>query len=123
MANHTTKSITIYQKTYQLPVLEGDSFQKIQTQIKQRQQIIKNEKRTKKFLFGLYQTIQELSFEDKFQELDILITDYDKLIAFLTEHKEVYLQFFAELTNYLRDVVKEKLAQAQQQEQLMKLNL
>jgi hypothetical protein len=117
MANHTTKSITIYQKTYQLPVLEGDSFQQIQTQIKQRQQIIKQQKRTKKVLFGLYQTIQELSFEDKFQELARLITDYDELIAFLTEHKEVYLQFFAQLTNDLRDVVKEKLKEATKKEQ------
>ena len=61
MANHSTKSITIYQKAYQLPVLEDTSFQQIQGQIKQRQQVIKNQKRvviekkpvTKKSLFGL----------------------------------------------------------------------
>jgi hypothetical protein len=132
MANHSTKSITIYQKTYQLPVLEDNSFQQIQSQIKQRQQVIKNQKRViikqrqvqKKSLFGLLsntetieeKTTKQLSFEDKFQELERLVNDYNQLISFLTDHKQVYLQFFAQLTRDLKQVVREKLQQAQQQE-------
>lgn len=140
MANHTTKSITIYQKTYQLPVLEGDSFQQIQRQIKQRQHIIKNEKleiikqkiMEKKSFFGLTsksetiptKKIEDLTFEEQFQELERLITDYDKLIVFLTQHKFVYQQFFAQLTNDLKDIVKEKLQEsmAQERERLQLLN-
>ena len=51
MANHETKTITIYQKNYQLPILNGGSFEEIQSQIKQRQQVIKGENREKKSLF------------------------------------------------------------------------
>jgi succinate dehydrogenase flavin-adding protein (antitoxin of CptAB toxin-antitoxin module) len=132
MTNHTTKSITIYQKTYQLPVLEDSSFQKVQSKIKQRQQVIKTQKRViikqktvqKKALFGLtsytetidVKTTEELSFEDKFHELERLVNDYDQLIRFITEHKQVYLQFFAQLTDDLKQVVKEKLKEASQQE-------
>ena len=132
MANHETKTITIYQKNYRLPVLNGGSFEQIQSQIKQRQEVIKNqhqeivkrETRQKKSLFGLLsktetvriKTRQKLTFEQKFQELERLVTDYNNLISFLTEHKQVYQQFFAQLTNDLRQVVMEKLNEAQQQE-------
>jgi hypothetical protein len=132
MTDHTTKSITIYQKSYQLPVLEDSSFQQVQSQIKQRQQVIQTQKRViveqkqvqKKALFGLTsytETIdvtktQELTFEDKFHELERLVNDYDQLIGFITDHKQVYLQFFAQLTSDLKQVVREKLAEASQQE-------
>ena len=116
MANHETKSITIYQKTYQLPVLEGDSFNALQSQIKQRQEVIKDKKYTRKAFFGLYKTTETLTFDRKFEELESLVEDYNKLIVFLTEHKTIYLQFFVQLTQDLQVIVKQKFEEAFQQE-------
>jgi hypothetical protein len=133
MANHDTKSIIICNKSYQLPVLEGNSFSTLQTEIKQCLQVIKQESReiikqkkiNKKFLFGLVsktetvtiKTTEKLTFEQKFQELDRLVEYSDQLIAFLTVHKALYQQFVSQLTYDLRIVVKQKLQEASQQEQ------
>jgi hypothetical protein len=73
MANHETKTITIYQKNYQLPILNGGSFEEIQSQIKQRQQVIKNqhreivkrETRQKKSLFGLFSKTETVAIKTR----------------------------------------------------------
>jgi hypothetical protein len=114
--NHDTKSITIYKKTYQLPVLEGASFDRLQNNIKQRQQIIKHQKRHKKSFFGIIKKSENITFEEKFHELERLVTDYNQLISFLTEHKAVYQRFFAQLTDDLRGIVKQQLQNAANQE-------
>ncbi len=56
----STESIKIYEKTYQLPVLNSAGFSQLQQQIKKRQQLIQSEKRqtqetqTQKRFFGLF---------------------------------------------------------------------
>jgi hypothetical protein len=116
-----------------LPVLEDASFQEVQSQIKRRQQIIQTQKRVivkqeqveKKALFGLIskteiidvRTTQMLTFEDQFHELERLVSDYDKLLDFITKHKQEYLQFFTQLTSDFKQVVREKLKKATLREQ------
>ncbi|MBR8827728.1 MAG: SUMF1/EgtB/PvdO family nonheme iron enzyme [Gomphosphaeria aponina SAG 52.96 = DSM 107014] len=113
-----TKPIKIYEKTYQLPVLNSPGFTQLQQQIKERQQIIKADKRSQIKVFGFTFGQQEISFDQRFQELNLLIKEYNKIIDFLTQHKEAYQEFFWQLTDELKGIVGKKcqdLAQVEQE--------
>ena len=116
MANYQTKTLTIYNKQYKLPVLERDYFSNIQNQIQERQSIIKNKQNIKKSFFGIIKTTEKLTFEEQFHELESLVEDYYKLVGFLTEHKKIYQNFFTELISDLRTIVQTKLNQSTKQE-------
>ena len=116
MAKYETKNLTIYNKLYKLPVLEGNYFNYIQEQIKERQSLIKKEKRVKKSIFGIIKVTKKLTFEEKFYELESLVKDYKQLVSFLAQHKKIYQRFFSELTVNLRKIVHTKLNQSAQQE-------
>ncbi len=78
----STESIKIYEKTYQLPVLNSPGFSQLQQKIKKRQKLIKAEKRqiketqTQKRFFGLFNKVetvtrsQPITFSERFQELE-----------------------------------------------------
>ena len=119
MTNYTEtkQSIKIYERTYELPVLKNDQFSDIQGNIASRQQLIKTGTRPKKQLFGMITTKENISFEERFKELEGLIKDYDKLINFLTRYKESYLIFFTQLTDELKSIVWEKCQALSQLEQ------
>ena len=101
----STELIKIYEKTYQLPVLNSPGFSQLQQQIKKRQQLIKSEKRGFASLIGKMTGSQPMTFSERFQELEILIKDYNKIISFLTQHKQAYQVFFVQLTDELKGIV------------------
>lgn len=104
----STQPITIYQRTYYLPVLTGSNFSKLQHSIKSRQQIIREGKKNSPKLFGLVIAKENVDFEERFIALEQLIKDYDLIITFLQQHKETYELFLKEITQELQLVVKEK---------------
>lgn len=117
MATSTnTLPIKIYEKTYHLPVLSGANFGKLQQQIQLRQQIIKEGKRPSYNLFGLLEKKQDVSLDERYTELKNLVTDYDALINLLSTNKDAYLEFFALLTDELRDIVIQQCQELDQYE-------
>ncbi|MEL4897803.1 GUN4 domain-containing protein [Crocosphaera sp. Alani8] len=125
----STESIKIYEKTYQLPVLNSPGFSQLQQQIKKRQKLIKAEKRetretqTQQRFFGLFNKVetvtrsQPITFSERFQELERLIKDYNKIISFLTQHKQAYQVFFVQLTDELKGIVNKRCLELAQVEE------
>ena len=110
------ETIKIFKKTYRLPVMGGESFTALQGNIQQRQEIIKTGKRQENVLYWI-QEPQEVTFGQRFSELKFLVKDYNQLIDFLTHHREAYQTFFIELTEELKEVVRNKLKKVSQEEQ------
>jgi hypothetical protein len=120
------RRIKIYRRTYDLPVIGGENLDQLQNAIKigsealQRGYIIKkvrqevmveqkggflgmSKKLVPKFI---EQTVkQELKFEERFQQLDNLVKNYDVVIASLTEHQDDYQEFFGQLADEIREIV------------------
>ena len=119
-------AIKIYRRTYHLPVLGGDKLDQLQNAIKsgsealQRGYIVKkvrqqvmveqkggflgmNKKLVPKFIEETVK--QELKFEERFQQLDSLVKNYDAVIASLTEHQDDYQEFFGQLADEIREIV------------------
>ena len=94
--------VVIYKKEYDLPET-GKEFTNLQKQIEKSQKTIQEGK--KKFAFIPW---RNLSFEEKFQEMDFLIKNYEDLLALLTNYKNEYLNFFDELSLEIFEIVKTK---------------
>ena len=118
------RQIKIYQRTYFLPVLGGGKLDELQTSIRngsenlQRGYIVKkvHKKITveeKGFFFSkrlvtkvVEESIeQKLKFEERFQELDGLVRNYDAVIEALNEHQGEYQQFFEAFADEIREMV------------------
>ncbi len=118
------RQIKIYQRTYFLPVLGGGKLDSLQTAIRngsenlQRGYIIKKVHKEiiveeKSFFFGkkLVPKVveelveQKLKFEERFQELDSLVRNYDAVIEALHEHQGEYQQFFEAFADEIKEMV------------------
>ncbi|MFM7886826.1 MAG: hypothetical protein ACKPCM_09080, partial [Pseudanabaena sp.] len=122
---NSKRRIKIYRRTYDLPVL-GDKLDQLQNAIKtgsealQRGYIIKKVRQpvtveqksgflgmSKKLVTKYVEEIvkQELKFEERFQQLDSLVKNYDEVIASLTKHQDDYQEFFGQLADEIREIV------------------
>ena len=110
------ESITIYQRTYQLPVLSNPTFQQLQQDIHKRGLLIKKGQRVQPKFLGLIRNKEEVGIEERFEILGKLVIDYSLLISFLKQHKNTYQDFFAELTEELKEIVTHKLNQFSEKE-------
>jgi acetyl/propionyl-CoA carboxylase alpha subunit len=120
------RQIKIYHRTYNLPVLGGDNLDQLQNAIKtgsealQRGYIIKEVRQQvmveqKGGFLGMSKKLvpkfidktvkQELKFEERFQQLDSLVKNYDAVIASLAEHQDDYQEFFGQLADEIRKIV------------------
>ena len=120
------RRIKIYRRTYDLPVLGGDNLDQLQNAIKsgsealQRGYIVKKVRQQvmveqKSGFLGMSKKLvpkfieetvkQELKFEERFQQLDNLVKNYDAVIASLTEHQDDYQEFFGQLADEIREIV------------------
>ncbi|WP_434686580.1 GUN4 domain-containing protein [Pseudanabaena minima] len=120
------RRIKIYRRTYDLPVLGGENLDELQNAIKSgsealqrgyiikkvRQQVMVEQKggflgMSKKLVPKfIEETVkQELKFEERFQQLDSLVKNYDAVIASLTEHQDDYQEFFGQLADEIREIV------------------
>ena len=109
-------SIKILDQAYELPTIAMERFYGLQDQLRVRQQIIQAGKRPRRW--GIIQLGSvRLSHEERLQELALLVSDYEAIIAGLQEGKGAYEQFFARLAAGVRDAVSSRIADLRQLEQ------
>lgn len=115
MASDSPKrQIKIYQKTYQLPVLSGGSLDQLQKQIRKRNEHLSQgklvvKKVEQRGLLGKKiveeRARQSLTFEERYQELNAIVKDYDSMVAMLKHHEYDYQCFFRELAQEIREII------------------
>ncbi len=118
--NKETRQIKVYQQTYSLPLLSGGNLDRLQTEINIGSQNLKHgyvesetiieEKNffSKKIIKKIVK--QELSFDQRFAELDKLVKNYDAVIETLQTHQGDYQDFFKNLADEIREIVTHKCA-------------
>ncbi len=105
------EEIKIFKQTYTLPVLGGESFNALQGNIQQRQEIIKTGKRPER-VFLWVKSNKEIGFEERFVELDRLVVEViskgiDKLVDDQNTQRRILDQMVQDLDDY-REVYKLK---------------
>jgi hypothetical protein len=112
-----TRPVQILQKTYQLPLLQGDAIQEIQDRIKARQIQIRQGTVTRSRLKGLLKQTHTLSPQERMDLLNAQVQDYRALIRLVTSHKEAYQGFLLALAGEVRQVFAQKCQQIRRDEQ------
>ncbi|MCC5614100.1 GUN4 domain-containing protein [Nostoc sp. CHAB 5836] len=95
----TYESITIYERNYQLPIVNNSKFQKAQKKIKECQVLIKQGIKYNSSLFGIIKRKQEISQGEIFSLTKLLIKDYIQLIDFIKNYQESYQDFLLKFTD------------------------
>ncbi|MEI2579450.1 GUN4 domain-containing protein [Scytonema sp. PRP1] len=108
----TYKKITIYERTYKLPVLKNTRLKAVQKKIKERRRLIKEGVRYHQ-LWGIIKRKEEISQEKVFQESQLLIKDYTHLIDFLENYKDSYQNFLLKLTDDFKKLFLHKYLEIQ----------
>jgi formylglycine-generating enzyme required for sulfatase activity len=91
-------SVTILDQTYALPAIATERFQALQEQVQAQQQVIQTGLRPQPRLLGMIpRPPRTLTPEERWQELDLLVRNYDAIIAELDTSKEAYAAFFGQL--------------------------
>ena len=111
-------TVQLLNHTYTLPEIANERFRSLQEQVRARQRLIQEGVRHQSRLWGLLpRTSVMLSEEERFRELELLVRDYDAIIAGLKEGKETYEAFFTQLVTGIRQAVKRKSDEIRQLEQ------
>jgi hypothetical protein len=104
----TYEAISIYERTYQLPVLKNNGVKTVQKKIRERQQLIKEGVRYHHQLGGIIKIKKEISQGEIFDEIQLFINDYIHIIDFLENYKDIYHNFLLNLTDELKKLFKQK---------------
>jgi hypothetical protein len=104
----TYEAISIYERTYQLPVLKNNGVKTVQKKIRERQKLIKEGVRYHHQLGGIIKRKEEISQGEIFDEIQLFIKDYIHIIDFLENYKEIYYNFLLNLTDELKKLFKQK---------------
>ena len=103
----TYKKITIYERTYKLPVIKNTSLKAVQKKIKERRRLIKEGVQHHQF-WGIIKRKEEISQRQIFQESQLLIKDYTHLIDFIENYKDSYQNFLLKLTDDFKKLFTQK---------------
>jgi formylglycine-generating enzyme required for sulfatase activity len=121
-------SVTILDQTYTLPAIGTERFWALQEQVQAQQQVIQMGLRPQPRLLGMIpRAPRTLTPEERWQALDLLVHNYDAIIAELSISKEAYEAFFGQLaagvqqalvrrSEAMRREEEERLADAQRPE-------
>jgi formylglycine-generating enzyme required for sulfatase activity len=91
-------SVTILDQTYVLPAIATERFRALQEQVQVQQQVIQTGLRPQPRLLGMIpRAPRTLTPEERWRELDLLVCNYDAIIAELAASKEAYAAFFGQL--------------------------
>jgi hypothetical protein len=83
---------------YALPAIATERFRALQEQVQAQQQVIQTGLRPQPRLLGMiHRPPRTLTPEERWQELDLLVHNYDAIIAELDASKEAYAAFFGQL--------------------------
>ncbi|MFN6488008.1 MULTISPECIES: GUN4 domain-containing protein [unclassified Nostoc] len=104
----TYKTISIYERTYQLPVLKNNAVQTVQKKIIERQKLIKEGVRYHYQLGGIIKRKEDISQEEIFEEIQLFIKDYTHIIDFIEFYKDSYHGFLLTLVDDLKNLFKQK---------------
>ncbi|QLE51256.1 hypothetical protein FD724_26365 [Nostoc sp. C057] len=104
----TYKTISIYERTYQLPVLKNNAVKIVQKKIRERQRLIKEGVRYSHQLGGIIKRKEEISQGEVFEEIQLFIKDYSHIIDFLENYKDNYHNFLLNLADDLKELFKQK---------------
>ncbi|MCC5645801.1 GUN4 domain-containing protein [Nostoc sp. CHAB 5824] len=104
----TYETISIYERTYQLPVLKNNGVKKVQQKIRERQTLIKEGVRCHNRLGGIIKRKEEVSQGEIFEEIRLFINDYSHIIDFLEIYKNSYHDFLLNLADELKNLFKQK---------------
>jgi hypothetical protein len=104
-------TVTILDQTYMLPTVTTERFRTLQAQVQEQQQAIHRGIRPRTRLLGLIprQPVR-LRPEERWRELDLLVNNYDAILAELRVSKETYQAFFAQLAAGVQCAVRSKSA-------------
>jgi len=110
-------TVQLLDRTYTLPEIASERFRHLQEQAHTRQRLIHEGVKSQPRLLGLIPRAPVmLSEEERFHELDLLVRDYDAIIAGLQEGKEAYEAFFAQLATGVQQAVRRKSDEIRQLE-------
>ncbi|MFN5864832.1 MAG: hypothetical protein ACK451_23320, partial [Pseudanabaena sp.] len=113
------REIKIYKKTFRLPTLSGGKLEQLQMQIHQRNEhlskgrlVIKKEEQRSLFSkiskkIVEYKILKPLSLEERYEELNAIVQDYDQTVLVLKHHEYDYQKFFQELAQEIRETIGE----------------
>ncbi|UKO96126.1 GUN4 domain-containing protein [Nostoc sp. UHCC 0870] len=104
----TYEAISIYERTYQLPVLKNNGVKTVQKKIRERQTLIKEGVRYHYQFGGIIKRKKAISQGEIFAEIQLFIKDYSHIIDFLENYKDSYHQFLLTLTDDLKNLFKQK---------------
>ncbi|MBH8562631.1 GUN4 domain-containing protein [Nostoc sp. CENA67] len=102
------ESITIYEKTYRLPIIKNTKLKKIQKKIRDCQIFIKDGVRYRNDFWGLIKRKKEISQAEIFQEIQLLMRDYTHVIDFLENYKDSYQDFLLKFTDDWKSLFTQK---------------
>ncbi|KZL47808.1 MULTISPECIES: GUN4 domain-containing protein [Cyanophyceae] len=101
------KSIKIYQRTYQLPVLKNHGVKTLQNKIRERQKLIKEGVRYH-HIAGIIKRKKAITQGEILAEIQLFIIDYNHIIDFLENYQESYQDFLLTLMDNLKKLFKKK---------------
>ncbi|QMS88306.1 GUN4 domain-containing protein [Nostoc edaphicum CCNP1411] len=104
----TYEAISIYERSYQLPVLKNNGVKTVQKKIRERQRLIKEGVRYHHKLGGIIKRKEEISQGEMFDEIQLFIKDYSHIIDFLETYQDSYHNFLLTLTDDLKTLFKHK---------------
>jgi len=114
--NDGKREIKIYKKTYRLPALSGGKLDQLQSQIRQRNEhlskgrlVVKRQEQRGLFSKKVieHKTRKPLSFEERYQELNAIVENYDQMVLVLKHHQHDYQRFFQELAKEIKEIIGE----------------
>ncbi|MBG1241158.1 hypothetical protein F8R90_08075, partial [Nostoc sp. NZL] len=103
----TYETISIYEQTYQLPVLKNKGVKAVQKNIRERQRLIKEGVRYHHHFGGIIKRKEEISQGEVFNEIQLFIKDYSHIIDFLESYKNNYHDFLLILADDLKKLFKQ----------------
>lgn len=104
----TYEAISIYERSYQLPVLKNNGVKTVQKKIRERQRLIKEGVRYHHQFGGIIKRKEEISQGEIFDEIQLFIKDYSHIIDFLETYQDSYHNFLLTLTDDLKTLFKQK---------------
>ncbi|WP_013320308.1 tetratricopeptide repeat protein [Gloeothece verrucosa] len=110
------KTLKIYDKIYTLPILVNRKFLRLQEKIQARQQLIKKDNRFFPQWLKVFSSVESISFDEQFNQLEKLIGDYQKIISILNQYQAAYQQFFVVLAEDIKKIVSTKFTELYQAE-------
>ena len=114
----TVAMVTIFDQTYMLPAVTSTRFQHLHSAVRAQQRLIHEGTRPRSRLLGILpRPPVPVSVEERWQELDALVHNYETILQELRTSKDAYQAFFAQMAADVRQFVLAKNAESRHLEE------